>query len=283
MRFPAGLLCAASLLGQGFDQPWDKAPPHIDKALRERVSFFFDMHQSGQFRRADSVVHEDSKDAFFEAERLRFRSYKIVKINYSDEFRKASAVIDLDMEHHFPGFKTMDVNRAFVSTWKADSAGVWWWYVDRGARPEWPFNPNGPTAGGVSQQRSITELIEREGIKFDEIRSKVSVDRDSIELKSHEASSGEFIITNRFEGPVEISMQADDFDGVSYRLESSKIEPGTSTTLRVSCKPLHAAKKPDLRVILSVQPLGKVIPLTVRFAYPPFNETESGSKARVAK
>lgn len=282
MRLPLVLLSALAAFAQGFDQPWDKAPPHIDNALRERVSFFFDMNRAGQYRRADTVVHEESKDAFFEAERLRFRAYRIVKVNYSEGFTKASVVVDLDMEHHFPGFKTMDVNRPFVSTWKADAAGVWWWHVDRDS-PQWPFSATGPAATPSAQKPSITDLIEREGMKFDDLRAKISVDRDSIELKSHEQSSGEFVITNRFEGPIELSMQADDFDGVFYRLEKTRIEPGGTARLTVTCKPLHAAKKPDLRVTLRAEPLGRSFPLTVRFAYPPFDGRESGAKASVPK
>ena len=48
---------------------FEKAPPEVDNALRERVSKFFQAHVDGKFRLAEEVIAEDSKDFFYNMEK----------------------------------------------------------------------------------------------------------------------------------------------------------------------------------------------------------------------
>ena len=125
------VFAAAAAFGQagtGFGgQVFRKAPPHIDEALKARIDTFYNLHMEGKFRQADAIVHEDSKDIFFEAEKVRMRGFKLVTINYEDDFNRAKVVVDLDTEFYFVGFGKMDVHRPLTSTWKRDSGGSWWW------------------------------------------------------------------------------------------------------------------------------------------------------------
>ncbi|MBM3775494.1 MAG: hypothetical protein FJW37_10065, partial [Acidobacteria bacterium] len=41
---------------------FEKAPPEIDRALRERAARFYQAHVDGQFRKAEALIVEDSKD-----------------------------------------------------------------------------------------------------------------------------------------------------------------------------------------------------------------------------
>ena len=73
-------------------------PPDVDQALRARVTEFFQAHVDGAFRKAFEIVAEDTKDYYFATEKVRFKSFKIVDIKYSDNFTKA--VVNLN---HQPG------------------------------------------------------------------------------------------------------------------------------------------------------------------------------------
>ena len=57
-------MIVSALLAQSPEELFEKAPPHVDQTLRERVKIFYQAHVDGKFRVADTVVHEDSKDAF---------------------------------------------------------------------------------------------------------------------------------------------------------------------------------------------------------------------------
>ncbi|MBM3734428.1 MAG: hypothetical protein FJW39_01460 [Acidobacteria bacterium] len=269
------LAVAAVSWGQeGFGSLFTKAPKHIDDALRERVNFFYERQMAGKSRQADAAVHEDSKDLFFEAPKLQMRSFKIVSINYEENYQRAKVVIDMDTDFHFVGFGTMKVNRPAGSTWKFDQ-GQWWWFVENSSSKDSPWGLLSPGPGQA--QADFNKYISSNEMTVDKLRSKVKVDKDKIELPSDRDAAAEVIITNDFDGPVTVSMQADDFGGVVINLEGSRIERGQTAKLTVTSRPVGPAKKPDLRVLLIVEPIGKHIPILVTFAYPQFNEPKPGT------
>ena len=71
---------------------FEKAPPDVDNALRERVAKFFQAHIEGKFRQAEAVIAEDSKDFYYNMEKQRYLGFEIVRINYSENFTKAAAL-----------------------------------------------------------------------------------------------------------------------------------------------------------------------------------------------
>ncbi|MBM3748697.1 MAG: hypothetical protein FJW34_23225, partial [Acidobacteria bacterium] len=81
---------------------FQKAPPAVDEAVRARVKQFFQAHVDGKFRAAAEVVAEDSQDAFFAANKPRCYSFEITKIEYLDEFTRATAVVACEMDHPAP-------------------------------------------------------------------------------------------------------------------------------------------------------------------------------------
>ncbi len=284
----AALLGAASAFPQGgFGNLFTKAPPDVDNALREKVTYFYDMHVQGKYRQADAVVHEDSKDVFFGAEKIKMRGFKIVSINYEEGFQRAKVVADIDTEFYFVGFGKMDVHRPVVSSWARDDKGQWWWTVEKTSARETPFGRMNPGPDGDPAKKidgeDLGKLIEARGIKVADLKSRVKADKDSIELLSHKPSNGEVNILNDFDGPIEISMQADDFPGVVFALDQTKVEAGQKAKLTVHCRPVGTAKKPDLRALLIIEPLGKTIPIKVTFAYPPFDEPKPGPAPAPAK
>src|SRR5579864_740686 len=58
--------------GLAFGQP--SPPPGIEDALRARVTEFFQYHVDGNFRKAYDMVAEDTKDFYFKALKIQFKS-----------------------------------------------------------------------------------------------------------------------------------------------------------------------------------------------------------------
>ena len=73
--------------------PFDKAPPNVDDALKTRVTEFYQDHIDGKFRKAEQLVAEDSKDAFYDdigCRRLHDSNWSRRPKDGKDEGREAS-------------------------------------------------------------------------------------------------------------------------------------------------------------------------------------------------
>src|ERR1044071_4289257 len=88
---------AVSLFAQAPADLFQKAPPAVDQALRERIARFYQLHVDSKFRQAESLVAEDSKDFFYSANKPKYLGFEIKQIIYSDDFTKARAVVITQM------------------------------------------------------------------------------------------------------------------------------------------------------------------------------------------
>ncbi|MEZ5399246.1 MAG: hypothetical protein R2729_06220 [Bryobacteraceae bacterium] len=252
----------------GFGGLFEKAPPEVEQALRARVDHFYIAHKEGKFRKADEVVHESAKDTFFGAEKVTFREYKIVNIHWEDNYTKARVVVDIDTDFFFPGFGKMAVNRPLTSFWM-NEAGQWWWYVPKFDGHDTPFGKQHPGPDGA-QPADVSKIWDANAVSPDQIRKTVRPDKSEITLASHEASHAEVTIRSVFDGPVTLRLDPVDYPGVTAALDKTKLEKNEAAKLTFDFKPFATkAKKPDFRAQVFVEPLGSVIPIEVKFAYPP--------------
>jgi hypothetical protein len=251
----------------GFGDLFEKAPPEVEQALRTRVDVFYQAHKDGKFRLADGVVHDEAKDIFFAAEKVRFKEYKIVSFHWEENYTKARVVVDIDTDFFFPGFGKMPVHRPLVSFWKTDG-GQWWWYVPDSVK-QTPFGEmkSGDTAGQPSD--ALSEAYDKGKMSPQQLFAMVQADKKEVTLSSHEPSQAEVVIVSKFPGPVKLRMDALDMPGLTATLEKTSLETGESAKVSFAFKPASKAKKNDLRAQIHVEPLGKIIPIELKFAYPP--------------
>jgi hypothetical protein len=262
----AVLLLPALAFGQGFGGIFDKAPPEVEQALRARVDHFYQAHKESKWRRADEVVHESAKDTFFGAEKVAFRDYKVVSITWDEGYKKARVVVDIDTDFFFPGFGKMAVNRPLASSWMID-AGQWWWYVLQTDDKHGPFGMR-PTDGS-GERPSLDKVWDANAVTPDQIRKSVRADKNEVTLASHEPSHAEVTIRSVFPGPVTLRLDAIDYPGMTVKLDKTKLEKDQEARLTFDFKPWSKAKKNDFRAQVNVEPIGMIIPIEVRFAYPP--------------
>lgn len=278
---------------RGFGDLFNQAPPHIDKALRERIGKFYALHQEKKWRQADALVHEESKDIFFNAEKLTFRSYKIAGITYEENFTRAKVVIDIDTDMFFPGFGQMQVNRPLTSVWRLDQ-NEWWWNVPpfdpaKGKDSPWgtvfrednpgggkngggqPADPKSPTIGTPTSMEDFRRALA-------ELKNKVVVDKTEVVLPSHEPAEAEVIITNQWDNPVHLTVDVPELPGLSLRLDKSLLPAGEKTKLRVISKPETRAAKPSLSAMLTIEEISKRVDLQIIFLPPPNRDPKPGSR-----
>lgn len=265
-------LLAASAFGQNPSELFDQAPPQLDQALRARVAKFYQAHVDGKFRVADQVVAEDSKDAFFEADKTRYRGFEIAKITYTDQFTKALVLTTCDSEiitivARFP------VKMPITTFWKLEN-GEWFWYLEpRLQRVQTPFGKRDasvePAPATISGGASSAAVIPSRMLDVSDVLNQVRVSPTEVKLSSFEPASETVTVSNRMPGVIKLSLSYAGFPGFTASLERASLGAGESAKILLDCKPADKRAKPTLRVELRIEPTGQVIPIQVLFAVPP--------------
>src|SRR5271155_4266324 len=134
--FLCSLYCGLAL-AQAPSDAFDKAPPAMEEALRSRAQAFYQAHVDGKFRKADEYVAEDSKDAFFAAEKMRYKSCEVSSLKFEADFSKATVLTACKTDMFFHGEK-FPVTVPFATHWKVDN-GQWFWYYIETDHMDSPF------------------------------------------------------------------------------------------------------------------------------------------------
>src|ERR1044071_8557991 len=95
---------AVSLFAQAPADLFQKAPPAVDQALRERIARFYQLHVDSKFRQAESLVAEDSNDFFYSTNKPMSLAFEIKNIPYSDTSAMAKAAVRTTMVVMAQGF-----------------------------------------------------------------------------------------------------------------------------------------------------------------------------------
>jgi hypothetical protein len=230
-RFALFVLLTASAFAQPNDPFKPKPPAAVDAALRARVQEFFDLHIKGQFRKAEELVAEDTKDFFYSGNKPKYLGCDLSKIDYSNNFTKANVVMVCEMYIMMPGFADRPMKVPTPSAWKLVD-GKWYWWVDQDALRNTPWGRM--TAGeypakGAAPPPPLAALP-----TADSLFKQIQLDKDAIRLKAGE--SAQVIISNGAPGPASLSLpQA--LQGIEAKLDKSTLQAGGKAVLT-----LRAAK-----------------------------------------
>ncbi len=255
------LFLAHASFAQSLQTLIEQAPPDVDQALRANVAKFYQAHVEGKFRAADQFVAEDSKDTFFAMEKRRCRSFDIVTIQYSDEFKKARVAIRCDTDMVMTG-KRLPVKMPIPSKWKLTD-GRWEWYVD-------PRSDKGRvTAFGVMKPGPMPDATKRTApspVSLEGVTKLVSADKRKVVLEPSSDWTAQVTITNRMPGGVSLSTRSPSVRGLELQFDRTELKSSESARLTVRFDP-SAGKPPSfVRARIMVMPTQRLIPLTIQFA-----------------
>lgn len=254
-------LLLALAMAQSPADLFSKAPPAIDQALRERVAKFYQAHLEGKFRVADQYVAEDSKDTFFEADKRRCTAFEVTRIDYTDEFQKATVVITCDTEVLLPPKGRVSVKMPLPSKWKVDN-GQWWWYVPASNTRESPFGKMVPGPKDDGETRIP------KGPTVAELRQMVRADKKEISFPPNKQQSKEVMITSSMPGVVKLIVQPGAAPDVQVTLDRVELKEKETAVVTLRYEPdaarLRTAGMTEVVKIL-VEPSRQVIPIQIEF------------------
>jgi hypothetical protein len=253
---------------------FDKAPPAIDDVLRERVSAFYQAHVDGKFRLADQYVAEDSKDAFFAADKPHFLGFQISKINYSDNFTKATVITACKTEMFFHGRKML-VTMPAVTHWKIDN-GEWFWSYVQPTEVESPWGTMkaGPDADSPAARIPADPLVAARGIL-----SKVALDRSAVSIDQTKHTKQEIHLKNGLLGSITVLADPTGAPGLTVQPAKPQVGPGEDIAIIIEFNPddpsvtcreclMHPGVRPAMTVNLTVRPTQQRFPIKITFTQP---------------
>jgi hypothetical protein len=280
LRWPLLVLVAAIASAQGVPQAGSPLPPpDLDRALRARVSAFYDLLVKHQFRQAEEIVAPDTRDIYYEREKPRYMGFELKSIKYSENFTHAEVVTTIQMpaaNAMLPGIMATLV----TSIWRLID-GAWYWSVPKinvtdllksmssgatdsapAAPPPLPGNlalatgnmtlPSGTgLPGGMGTPASIPMMGMGEGGA-----PKLTVDPPEVKLSA--SSAQKVTITNTGSSPMTLFLLGK-IPGVEATFDHATIKEGEKAILSI-----HAAKSAkDGTLLIGVTETKEMISLPV--------------------
>jgi hypothetical protein len=249
---------------------FQKAPPHIDEALRARVGKFLQAHVDGKYRVANEVVADDSKDFYFAMNKQRYLSYDIVKIDYTDDFTKATVLATVEVNWRPSArFPNARVKAPYKTLWKSIE-GEWFWYTYDTGEWETPFGKM--KVGGESPELSdpaAAVIAQIKGMDGNAILNQIKASKTDIALKCYEKSSDTVEITNGMPGVVSLKLESSPVAGLEMKLDRVQLKQGETARLSFEYVPPTPQAKSPAIAVLRVEPIGHMVQFNINFAIPP--------------
>lgn len=263
MLRPTAFVFAAALCAVAQEKPnlFNAAPPEMEKALRDRVTGFYQPYVDGKFRAAEPFVCEDTKDIHYNQEKTKIRGFEILKINWNDGFKKASVVTTVQTTIQMRG-QNIPAAAPMATSWRLEN-GNWCYFVDPTLGRLTPMGTMKPGPGNAKGM-DIDAMIKNPNI----LLNQVKVNKEKFLLHSWEKSADTVVITNGMPGSINISFQTESIPGLTHRLEKTELAPGDTARIELIYDPKDETAKPTLNASLKIDPFGRTLIIPVVFDIP---------------
>jgi hypothetical protein len=211
------------------DNPFNRPPAEVDQALRARATEFFEYHVKGEFRKAESLVAEDTKEFFYTHNKPRYLGIEISRIEYSENFTRAKVVVICEQYVMMPGFLSDKPFKVPTpSTWKVEG-GKWYWYVDPDVLLQTPFGKMtpGPATGSNPSVPAVPSLGSVPTTP-DFLFTQVKADKQSVSLKAGESDQVTFL--NGAPGTITLALQGK-LPGIEAKFDRTSFPAGEKAVL----------------------------------------------------
>ncbi len=248
-------------------------PPEVDKALRARVTEFFELHVDGNYRKAFEMVAEDTKDYYFANQKIHPKSFQITGVKFSDNFAKATVDLTTDQEMPQAEFRGAVVPIPMTTLWKIEE-GKWVWYRD--ASHDTRLTPFGEsdlskiTPGDKVSPADLSKVVAPDQLKrmAADILHQAGIDKPEVTLATDKPSSAVVTFHNGQPGTVKVMIAGGKtLAGFTSALDKADVGPNENAVLKLTYDPPAGATPPAQGTVrLIVQPFDQVFDVAVRFA-----------------
>ncbi|HZT29961.1 MAG TPA: hypothetical protein VFA33_08770 [Bryobacteraceae bacterium] len=257
--WPAALLVCVCFAQESNDL-FHRAPPDVDQALRARITEFYQAHVDGKYRQAEKLVAEESKDFFYAANKPKYLSFEISRIDYAEDFTKAKVTVLCEMYVAIPGFAGKPLKVPTPSRWKVVD-GQWYWYVDPDDLNQTPFGRMKSSIAGAGNSAALADLAKKPDLNA--LMGQVQVDKTEVHLRATAGSSDQVTIVNHMPGTVSLSLGGPALESVELKLDPPQLKSGAKGSLNLRFVPGKAIPAHPVTIELRVEQTNQVIPIRV--------------------
>lgn len=266
--------CLLILPVLAFGQQGQQAPAGVEDELRARVSAFYQNFVDGSPRKAEAFVAEDTKDFYYNAQKLQFESFRIEKVTFSDNFTKASVLVVGKAKRTMAG-QSVVMDMPQDTHWKIED-GKWCWTYHPEDYCLTPMcgktPPPASGAGPVPQPKDLTpEGVRKAGEEILK-EQRVSLDKDSITMRNDQVNDAEVVLTNGSVSYVQVGINGPMVRGLTAKFEKETVPGKGKAVLKFHYDPSDKAGPADawtatgaIHFQVMLMPLDRTMPLTVTF------------------
>jgi hypothetical protein len=258
-RVFAFTLLVAAAFAQTTPPPAAKPPEEVDRALRARVNEFYTLLKNREYRKAEALVAEDTKDYYYDGSKPEVNNFEIMNVEWTDQFSRARVTTLCAQMLVVPGFPVGEVKLRVPTTWKLEN-GNWYVFVDQSKQLSpvglSPKRPSGAASGAASGSPSTgipKEIPNTPAFAL----GKLQADKQTVRLAP--GTSEQVILTNGSAGFMQLQLGYP-LDGIEAKLDRANLNRGEKAILT-----LRAGKEPKPGIYsLRVIPTQEVIDIQVQ-------------------
>lgn len=232
-----------------------KAPAEVETALRARVNEFYSLLLKKDFRRAEALIAEDTKDYYYGIAKPDFVKYELLEIHFTD-LTHAIATTQCAQKVTQPGFPMGEWSLKVPSLWKLEN-GNWFWYINQ--------NETMTPVGIVQRKDGAVRAPEAPAVartipkdiptSAEFVMGKVVLDRNSVVLDGEKPEK--IIVANGSAGEIRLVLPGQ--LGLDLNLAPTSLKEGEKAVLTV-----HANKKSvSGKVFIQIVPTQEVLAFDV--------------------
>jgi len=234
-------------------KPAAKPPAGVDQALRARVNQYYTLVKNHEYRKAEALIAEDTKDYYYEGAKQELSKFDVQSVEYSADFTHATVATVCTQILASPGFPGGEMPLRNATTWRIED-GNWMLYVDQSKilspvlRPMPQTNPvtNPAVAGGKLPEDAAQTPV-----------GKLSIDKETVQISA--GASQQIRIDNGSVGGLSLELGYP-LPGIEAKLDRTELGRGGTAILT-----LTAGKNPTPGVYsLRVMPTGEALNIKVQ-------------------
>jgi hypothetical protein len=274
------LIFAAAGFAQAPPAKLYDAPPEVIAKLRTRVNDFFQLHTIGSinYRKAFSMVAEDTQDYYFAVQKASYQSFRILSIKFTNP-ELTNAMVDLEgmqkiQRVEFPG---AIVPIPMTTLWKVED-GEWKWYRDitndqltpMGHSDLANIQPGDKVSARDLEQLRDPKIVLEMGKK---LVGQFTLDKGDVTMPVDKPSSVNLKFHNGKPGTVKLDwfLQVQ-IEGFKVTVDHAEVPANGDATVTLSFDPpadrLKTGQESTELIMLLIQPFNSSIPIVVRFGDP---------------
>jgi len=261
---------AWTALGQATSNLFEKAPPGVEEALRDRVGAFYKTWSEGKFRAGEKYVAEDAQETYYNMQKQKLDNCEIIALKFEREFNDAVVTIACKGKWNFQG-QVLDQTLAHTDFWSMEK-DAWVWTVKPVKSVASPFGEF--NYANIDESKGLfnpeTGMPKDFNALGHSILKQVAIDKTEVMLSSFEKKSAVVTLKNGINGSINVRADADGGPlGFKATFDEPNVPGNGEAKLTLSYDPKDdVSAKPAATVRIYVEPINKMFTVKVTFAIP---------------